>query len=641
MSNQRLTRAASARATGVTRHKAVAKQSDSPPVAKQPAKKVTTKRRASKDAEEFIPHRDRITGRKLLAAALAKEREAEAKEEKRARAAAKTAAKRAADKEAKEEKRVRTAAKRAADKIGKSFLKQVADEELPHNLGPLNGSSPHDEENQPVAGPPGRQLTEAALKYQTAIGEYPPSEKSSPHNVKWIKDDKGELKLNKYHLTPGRTPFNHWPHPTPEECEVVNTLLSSVHGQVAAPKEIPPPSLTVTGCGEVPSVLDALIRTLLSGATTFENAAKAFSGLVQRFGILQEGIGKGSVDWDAVRRAPFGDVFDAIKPGGLAMRKATNLRTILDTVYEENMRRLGRLNPPHSFFVLADNVPKPSNEQASNEKPSDAKPSDEKPSNENPSNENPSGDNETDAVDSTALNEKVEKDLGEYEIACGQESFLSLNHLHALSSKDAMNELLKFPGVGPKTAACVILFCLQRPCFAVDTHIFRLSQWLGWVPPDDGRSTVNEVTTFNHLEVRVPDHFKYSLHQLFIRHGKDCPRCRAITGEQSVGWNEGCVIDHLVNRVGHHKPGGLTRAQMAKKNKVKPGGTKHKGTKPNRARAAKKIKTGLQPENLPYPMGPIDPDETELDPDLTLTDPEAEISDYSRAPSDVLANISD
>jgi len=48
---------------------------------------------------------------------------------------------------------------------------------------------------------------------------------------------------------------------------------------------------------------------------------------------------------------------------------------------------------------------------------------------------------------------------------------------------------------------------------------------------------------------------KYSLHQLFIRHGQACGRCRAITGESSEGWDEGCVIDHLVTRTGVKKGG--------------------------------------------------------------------------------------
>ena len=139
----------------------------------------------------------------------------------------------------------------------------------------------------------------------------------------------------------------------------------------------------------------------------------------------------------------------------------------------------------------------------------------------------------------------------EYDLACADQNHLSLNHLHSLSSEDAMIELTKYPGIGPKTAACVVLFCLQRPCFAVDTHIFRLCKWLGWVPA----TGVNEVTAFNHLEVRIPDHLKYSLHQLFIRHGKDCPRCRAITGQGAAGWDDGCVIDHLVTRTGTRKEG--------------------------------------------------------------------------------------
>jgi hypothetical protein len=45
------------------------------------------------------------------------------------------------------------------------------------------------------------------------------------------------------------------------------------------------------------------------------------------------------------------------------------------------------------------------------------------------------------------------------------------------------------------------------------------------------------------------------LHQLFIKHGKTCPRCRAATGQGSKDWDEGCVIDHLVTRTGARKTG--------------------------------------------------------------------------------------
>jgi DNA-(apurinic or apyrimidinic site) lyase len=75
-----------------------------------------------------------------------------------------------------------------------------------------------------------------------------------------------------------------------------------------------------------------------------------------------------------------------------------------------------------------------------------------------------------------------------------------------------------------------------------------MCKWLGWVPPK-----ANEISTFAHCQVRVPDELKYSLHQLFFRHGRECVRCRASTGQGAKGWAEGCVIDHLVTRTGARK----------------------------------------------------------------------------------------
>ena len=82
---------------------------------------------------------------------------------------------------------------------------------------------------------------------------------------------KKKVKGKSYGLTPGQTPFPDWKHPTPEEAQEVHDLLTTVHGKHEAPAMIPVPSTTVSGCGEVPSILDALIRTLLSAATTGAN----------------------------------------------------------------------------------------------------------------------------------------------------------------------------------------------------------------------------------------------------------------------------------------------------------------------------------------------------------------------------------
>lgn len=381
--------------------------------------------------------------------------------------------------------------------------------ELPHNLGSV--LSP---QNQGASGASNvvKEPTETTplLKEEELDklkDELQETVDKATETLNRTSETKTKKKGHPYGLTPGISPFPDWQRPTPEECEEVNRLLSSVHGEANPPATVPEPSLTVTGCGEVPSVLDALIRTLLSGATTGANSAMAFQGLVSKFGVLQEGIGKGSVNWDAVRRAPIKDVYEAMKSGGLADVKSKYLKQILDMVHRENMERRNALLNAKKEEGTADP---------------------------------PGASNET----------EVEKRL---EIERANENVLSLNHIHSLTKEEAMLQLTKYPGIGPKTAACVILFCLQRPCFAVDTHIFRICKWLGWVPPE---KKVTEITAFSHLEVRIPDHLKYSLHQLFIRHGKTCPRCRAITGETSEGWEEGCVIDHLVKRTGKRKGGG-------------------------------------------------------------------------------------
>lgn len=402
-------------------------------------------------------------------------------------------------------------------------IKEEDVNELPHNLGSVPNLAVKEAsvESTPTAKP----------KKSRKTSNIPAAKQEDVENLvaKAVTTPKAtpkKAKNNSYGLTPGQTPYPNWPHPTAKECHEVTRLLSTVHGEVKAPKTIPMPSLTVSGCGEVPSVLDALIRTRLSAATSGTNSSRAFAGLVSKFGILQEGIGKGSVDWNKVRLSDTKDIFEAIKSGGLADVKSKDIKKILQMVWEENQER-------RKAFVSSADVLGSGNEDAK------------------------------------------EKNA---EVAKAEQDVLSLDHLHLLSNDEAFNALIKYPGIGPKTASCVLLFCLQRPSFAVDTHVFRLSKWLGWVPsPGDpaglapgakGKFTgPTRNSTYAHLEVRIPDDLKYPLHQLFIKHGKTCPRCKAITGENSERWDDGCVIDHLVKRSGSRKgigAGPLKRKKRAK-----------------------------------------------------------------------------
>ncbi|DBB08986.1 TPA: hypothetical protein ACH3X3_007617 [Trebouxia sp. C0006] len=96
----------------------------------------------------------------------------------------------------------------------------------------------------------------------------------------------------------------------------------------------------------------------------------------------------------------------------------------------------------------------------------------------------------------------------------------SLEHLQQRTDEEIKAELERFKGVGKKTIACVLMFCLDRHEFPVDTHVWRITKAMGWVP---SKATRDEA--YSHLNARIPDHLKYDLHVLLVNHGKRCPRC--------------------------------------------------------------------------------------------------------------------
>ena len=70
-------------------------------------------------------------------------------------------------------------------------------------------------------------------------------------------------------------------------------------------------------------------------------------------------------------------------------------------------------------------------------------------------------------------------------------------YVRSASLEDARRALLELPGVGPKTAAVVLLFRFNRPTFPVDTNILRVARGLGWVgkggDPEDVRAVVEGI----------------------------------------------------------------------------------------------------------------------------------------------------
>ena len=81
--------------------------------------------------------------------------------------------------------------------------------------------------------------------------------------------------------------------------------------------------------------------------------------------------------------------------------------------------------------------------------------------------------------------------------------------------------LTSLPGIGPKTAAVVLLFSLRRPALPVDTHVHRVSQRLGLIGPK-----VTAVAAHDVLEEQMPSRMYYSYHVAVIRHGRRI--CKAL-----------------------------------------------------------------------------------------------------------------
>ena len=102
---------------------------------------------------------------------------------------------------------------------------------------------------------------------------------------------------------------------------------------------------------------------------------------------------------------------------------------------------------------------------------------------------------------------------------------LDLDFLADWPVEDAKDWLCAINGVGPKTAAIVLLFSLGRPAFPVDTHVHRVTKRLGLLGPRVSREKAHVL-----LEELVPEAAYYPFHLNLIRHGRQIcssrsPRC--------------------------------------------------------------------------------------------------------------------
>lgn len=92
---------------------------------------------------------------------------------------------------------------------------------------------------------------------------------------------------------------------------------------------------------------------------------------------------------------------------------------------------------------------------------------------------------------------------------------LDLQFLQDLESSEAKGWLESLVGVGPKTAACVLLFSLGRPVLPVDTHVLRVSRRVGLIDSGTSMAKAHEV-----LGEMVPDDAVYDFHVNMVSHGR-------------------------------------------------------------------------------------------------------------------------
>jgi endonuclease-3 len=97
---------------------------------------------------------------------------------------------------------------------------------------------------------------------------------------------------------------------------------------------------------------------------------------------------------------------------------------------------------------------------------------------------------------------------------------IELEFLKEYGPAAAYEYLMRFDGVGPKTANCVLLFAFGMPVFPVDRHIHRIALRMELVPAGTSVEEAHDL-----LGPLIAPRERYEMHVLMIKHGRE--RCRA------------------------------------------------------------------------------------------------------------------
>ena len=98
---------------------------------------------------------------------------------------------------------------------------------------------------------------------------------------------------------------------------------------------------------------------------------------------------------------------------------------------------------------------------------------------------------------------------------------------YAGKTPDTIPELMQLPGVGRKTAACVMVYGFRKKALPVDTHVHRISNRIGLIDTQTPEESENELWKV------IPDRYIMIYNELMVKHGQNickpirpqCPKC--------------------------------------------------------------------------------------------------------------------
>jgi endonuclease-3 len=119
--------------------------------------------------------------------------------------------------------------------------------------------------------------------------------------------------------------------------------------------------------------------------------------------------------------------------------------------------------------------------------------------------------------------EKIIKSTGFYHVKAKRiiEVASLIDSKYSGKVPDTLDELLKLPGVGRKTANCVLVYAFDKPAIPVDTHVHRISNRLGLVQTKTPEETELE------LMKKIPTKYWLKINDTFVMYGQNI--CKPIS----------------------------------------------------------------------------------------------------------------